>query len=318
MTIVWGLIDDRTGHMGQVLGLVSRLGQPFVLKRLDYNRFAKLPATLMGANLLSVTGPSREAITAPWPDIVVAAGRRTLPILRYIKRKSPSTKTIYLMWPEVQKGIDLIAVPEHDEAPKRDNAIVTLGPMHAVTTETLAKAREVWGKQFAHLPRPYVMLSLGGGTGHGDYSAADWREVIQRSIRLAGSGSLLITTSRRTPPEALNMLEPLLQLPHILHRFDRDKDNPYLGFLASADAVVVTGDSLNMCAEACVAGKPTYIYASDKVAPPKHQRMHQNLYARGMARPFDDHATLDWTPKAGLDDVGMVAEEVKKRFPGLF
>lgn len=318
MSNVWGLIDDRTGHTGQVLGLISRLGLPYVLKRLDYNLLAALPASMLGASLLSVNRDHARHIAPPYPALVVAAGRRTLPVLRAIKRRSPATKTIYLMWPELRADIDLIAVPEHDDAPAGANVITTLGPLHAVTTETLAAARSAWGAQFVHLPRPYIMLSLGGATSHGRYSAADWREIIQRSIRLAGHGSLLVTTSRRTPAEALAILEPLLQLPHILHRFDRDKDNPYLGFLACADGIVVTGDSLNMCAEACVSGKPVYIYASENVAPPKHRRLHEALFTRGMARPFDDDARLDWTPNAALDDVEKVAREIKTRFPEVF
>lgn len=318
MPTVWGLIDDRTGHNGQVLGLISRLGLPYVLKRLDYNLLSRLPASLLGSNLLSVAQAHRADIGAPYPALVVAAGRRTLPVLRSIKRRSPQTKTVYLMWPEIRHGIDLIAVPEHDDAPGGPQVIRTLAPLHAVTPETLNAARQAWGPQFAHLPRPYVVLSLGGGTSHGHYTAADWREIIQRSIRLAGHGSLLVTTSRRTPPDALAMIEPLLQLPHILHRFDRDKDNPYLGFLACADAIVVTGDSLNMCAEACVAGVPTFIYASEKVAPPKHRRLHATLYQRGLARPFDHQASLDWKPATPLDDVGRVAEEIHARFPEIF
>lgn len=318
MNHVWGLIDDRTGHTGQVLGLVSRLGLPYVLKRLDYNFLAQLPAPLVGSNLLSVSRDHARHIAPPYPTLVIAAGRRTLPVLRHIKRQSPFTKTVYLMWPEMRAGIDLIAVPEHDDAPTGANVITTLGPLHAVTAETLAAARGAWGAQFTHLPRPYIMLSLGGATSHGRYSATDWREIIQRSIKLAGHGSLLVTTSRRTPPEALAILEPLLQLPHILHRFDRDKDNPYLGFLACADAVVVTGDSLNMCAEACVSGKPVFIYASENVAPPKHRRLHEALFARGMARAFTFDASLDWTPNAALDDVEKVAREIRVRFAEIF
>ena len=39
-----------------------------------------------------------------------------------------------------------------------------------------------------------------------------------------------------------------------------DADNPYLGCLAVADVLVVTGDSESMLAEAAATGKPLYIY----------------------------------------------------------
>lgn len=318
MTTIWGLVDDRTGHTGQVLGVIHKLGVPYALKRLEYNALGMLPARLLGASMLHVDTARSAPLTPPYPPLVIAAGRRTLPVLRAIKKRSPSTKTIYLMWPEVQKDIDLIAVPEHDMPPAGPNIITTLAPLHAVTPETLAAARNVWAANFAHLPRPYVALCLGGRTKQGSYTPHEWREVITRAQALAGHGSLLITTSRRTPKEAFDMCAPLIQSPHYLFQWDRDKDNPYLGILGLADAVVVTGDSLSMCAEACVTGVPVFIYASEQVAPPKHRALHSALYKRGMAHPLDMHASLDWRPAKALDDVGKVAEQIRVRFPEVF
>src|SRR5262249_1170230 len=37
-------------------------------------------------------------------------------------------------------------------------------------------------------------------------------------------------------------------------------DNPYLAFLGLADAIIVTGDSISMLAEACATGKPVHIF----------------------------------------------------------
>ena len=42
--------------------------------------------------------------------------------------------------------------------------------------------------------------------------------------------------------------------PQFIHCWRQGTENPYLGFLALADAVVVTGDSMNMCSEACANG----------------------------------------------------------------
>ncbi len=317
MTSLWGLIDDRTGHTGQVLGVITRLGLPYTLKRLEYNAFSLLPSVILGASLLAIHRNS-ASLQPPFPPLVIAAGRRTLPVLRYIKRHSPATKTVYLMRPESMQGIDLAVVPEHDAMPAGAHVITSLAPLHAVTPATLAAAKREWAPKFSHLPKPWVTLCMGGGTKRGRYSAAEWRDVIQRAIALAGAGSLLITTSRRTPPEAIDLLAPLLQMPHVLHRWDTDKDNPYLGMLAVADGIVVTGDSLSMCAEACVAGVPVFIYASSNVAPPKHQLLHRTLYDRGLAHPLNNASHLDWHPAGAHDDVGNVAREIRQRFPEIF
>ncbi len=319
MTTIWGLVDDRTGHTGQVLGVIAQLGAPYLLKRLEYNGFASLPSALLGASLTGIDKSRSAPILAPFPPLVIAAGRRTVPVLRYIKKRSPSTRTVYLMWPEVTEGIDLIAVPEHDKVGDRKNVITTLAPLHAVTTEALTTARESWAPQFAHLPHPQIALNIGGDTKQGHYSSNDWSDLLRRALALAGRGSLLITTSRRTPAQALEVMTPLLaNVPHLIHQWDKDKDNPYLGLLACADGIIVTGDSLSMCAEACVADKPIFIYANPGVTPKKHQQLHTVLYERGIARPLDEHANLDWQPSSPLDDTRIVASEIKRRFPEVF
>ena len=319
MTTIWGLVDDRTGHTGQVLGVIAQLGVPYLLKRLEYNGLAALPSFILGASLAGIDKQQSAPLAAPFPPLVIAAGRRTVPALRYIKKHSPTTRTVYLMWPEVTDGIDLIAAPAHDKVGERSNVITTLAPLHAVTTEALAAARTAWTPQFAHLPRPHIALNIGGDTKQGQYSRSDWSDLLRRAMALAGRGSLLITTSRRTPAQALATMAPLLaNMPHLMHQWDKDKDNPYLGLLACADGIIVTGDSLSMCAEACVADKPVFIYANASVAPKKHQDLHAALYERGIARPLDETAHLDWQPSAPLEDTRLLANEIKRRFPEAF
>lgn len=310
---VWGLVDDRTGHTGQVLGVIAKLGVPYSLKPLQYNRLVHLPTFLLPSNFLMLKKNSRPK--APWPDLVIAAGRRTAPILRAIKRRSPSTVTVYLMWPGSARGIDLIAAPEHDDPPNAKNVVRTLMPLHAVTPETLVAARDAWAEQFKHLSRPYVTLAIGGNTKHGAYTADDWQRLIEQAQALVGSGSLLITTSRRTPREAIDIIRSHITVPHLLHRWDTAKDNPYLGMLGAADGIVVTGDSLSMCAEACVSGKPVYVFAPKSVIPAKHARLHTTLAERDLVRLLEDGASLTWKPAAPLDETGMVAAEIRKRFP---
>lgn len=315
---VWALVDDRTGHTGQVLGVLGRLSLPYQLKRLEFNWLGRhAPNALLGASLLGLNRRRSAPLAAPWPKLVIAAGRRTVPVLRYIKKKSPSTVTVYLMWPGSTRGLDLIAAPQHDAPPPLPNVITTLAPLHAVTPQTLESARNAWAAQWAHLPRPFVFLSLGGSTKHGEYSARHWREVIEGAQTLAGNGSLLITTSRRTPASAIALAETLVTIPHVLYRWDSGKDNPYLGMLGNADMVVVTGDSLSMSTEACVSGKPVYIYAPETIIPKKHKALHAALFAREMAKPLSQ-TPIHWQPADALDEAATVASEIRTRFPFLF
>lgn len=318
MSTVWGLIDDRVGHKGQVLGVINRLAIPFVLKRLEYNSLQHLPAVVQGASLIALDKESRARLAPPYPPLVIAAGRRTLPVLRYIKQQSPATRTVYLMRAEVSRDIDLMVVPEHDNVAPAPNIITTLAPLHAVTPAVLEAARREWTPKFADLPKPHIALCMGGDTKRGSYHASQWHELLNYAMAIAAHGSLLITSSRRTPRAAMDMCAPLIHVPHLFHRWDTDKDNPYLGMIACADAIIVTGDSLSMCAEACTAGKPVFIYAAENVASPKHQKLHQALYDRRLAYPLNLGARMDWRPSGALDDVNYVASEIRKRFADVF
>ncbi len=74
---------------------------------------------------------------------------------------------------------------------------------------------------------------------------------------------MFVTTSRRTPKDAAAALADALPEAAYVFRWSartRPDENPYLGYLALADAFVVTGESASMLAEACATGKPTYIY----------------------------------------------------------
>lgn len=90
MTTIWGLIDDRTGHTGQVLGVIGKLGVPYVLKRLEYNALGNLlPPSLLGATMMQLNKEMSAPLEPPYPPLVIASGRRTLPVLRAIKKASP-------------------------------------------------------------------------------------------------------------------------------------------------------------------------------------------------------------------------------------
>jgi hypothetical protein len=78
-----------------------------------------------------------------------------------------------------------------------------------------------------------------------------------------GAGSLYITTSRRTQPEAADALQAALPPNATLFRWQADTqpgDNPYLGLLAHADRFVVTGDSVSMMVEVARLGRPLAIF----------------------------------------------------------
>ena len=130
-------------------------------------------------------------------------------------------------------------------------------------------------------------------------------------------GSLMVSTSRRTNPITMQMLSASLEGEIKIFNWHQDKDrNPYLGYLALSDAVIVTGDSMSMCTEACSTGRPVFIYAPVGMTAEKHDRLHRRLFEYGAARPFPKDSfpetLLNWTYQP-INDATLVSNEIRKR-----
>jgi mitochondrial fission protein ELM1 len=141
-----------------------------------------------------------------------------------------------------------------------------------VRPASLAQARERWSEPLERAPRPRIALLVGGNSPHYRLTPEHARAMAHEVMAMAreAGGSVLATTSRRTPDDAARALEEAL--PDAAHFFrwtpERSADeNPYLGYVAGADAFVVTGESASMLAEACATGKPVFFYEIPRGVP---------------------------------------------------
>ena len=108
-----------------------------------------------------------------------------------------------------------------------------------------------------------MTVAIGGNSGPYTLDRKAAERLARQASALANSfgGSLLVTTSARTPPHAVEALERSLTAPAYIYRWKRHaKENPYFAFLGLADSIVVTGDSMSMLTEACATRKPVYIF----------------------------------------------------------
>ncbi|MGE5475196.1 MAG: mitochondrial fission ELM1 family protein [Bacteroidales bacterium] len=316
---VWVLADDRAGNVGQCLGVAEALGRPFEVKQIRYGRLARLPNLLRGASLVGLDGASRAALTPPWPRLVIAAGRRTAPVARWLKRRC-GAKLVQIMdpGPGGRGDFDLIAVPRHDgKGLDRANVLPVTGAPHRVNDAKLAEAAASWRERFAHLPRPWIGLIVGGTTKNREFTAEMARILGERvgALAAASGGSVLVTTSRRTGEAAETALLAALPEPRFVHSWRAGGDNPYFGFLALADALVVTGDSVSMACEACASPAPVYLFAPAELVVGKHARLHADLYARGLARPLADGTRLEAWSHPPLNAAADIAAAIRKLCP---
>jgi mitochondrial fission protein ELM1 len=295
---MWLLTDDRPGNAAQVLGVAEALGLAYVRKEIRYTALGKLPNIVRASTLMGVTDDTAAQLGAPWPDLVISAGRRTAPVARWIRKVADKpVRLVHIMNPGVAGAadFDLIAVPNHDcEKPDGDasNVLRITGAPHRFSAARLAAEAEEWESKLAHLPRPFIALLVGGATRQRPFPAElakDLGTQVNAMARATG-GSVLLSTSRRTGAEAEIALLAALDTPRHAYLWGQERNNtapnPYGGYLALADMIVVTGDSVSMCSEACAGSSAAYIYAPQGMVAPKHARLHDELYRLGLAKPF--------------------------------
>ncbi len=301
----WVISSGKTGHDVQSLGVAEALGlEPEIVR--------VAPTGLH--RLLAPWGPAAPAddFRPPWPDIAIASSRQTIPYARALRRLSGGkTFTVVLQTPGISpKRFDLVWVPEHDRL-RGGNVITTLTSPHRLTEERLAAEGAAWAPRVADLPRPYVAVLIGGTSGAyrlGPEEAARLGADLAAFSRATGA-SLLVTASRRTGAENMARLRAELDgIPATI--WEAGAENPYFGFMALADAFIVTCDSANMIGEAAFTGKPVYAYRLPGQSK-KFDRFHRGMEAHGAMRWFD--GSLDRWHYPPLDATQRIADAVRAR-----
>ena len=300
---VWVLADPRAGTAAQALGIAERLEVPFRTVPLAWAGLARVP--LPWPTLAGLTAEARAQFAPPWPELVLSAGRRSGPVARWLRQRG--ARTVHSMRPGLcPAGFDLLVIGQHDAPKPAPNILPILGAPHRMSPERLAAARGEWA-ELAALPSPRVALLLGGEVRGEGMNPAAAAELARQAAGFGGS--VLATTSRRTGAAAHGAVAAALQaVPHRLHGWGDAGPNPYPGFLAWAEAVVVTGDSVSMISEALAT--PASVFIAETTKAPRHRALWRSLYAAGQARPLMTPALFPRTP---LDEAARVAAEIHAR-----
>jgi mitochondrial fission protein ELM1 len=302
---VWVLTDDRGGNTTQSVGLAEALGWPYERKALHPGVLSALHNRILGASRAGIRRSRSAALEPPWPDLVIAAGRRTAPVARWIRARSQGhTRLIQLG----RKGgddanrFDLVATPAYCRLFPHPHRVEICAPLHSITPARLAEARERWRDRFASRPSPRIAVLVGGSSGQYRLGAAEASQLAAQTARIARErgGSILATTSRRTARAAVDAFCSELGAEAFVHRAGDPGENPYLGLLAWADAIVATGDSESMLAEAASTGKPLWIHPLPVRTSFRWLRWPRDwILHRALARPTGPRGTP--RPQRGLE-----------------
>jgi mitochondrial fission protein ELM1 len=295
---VWVLETDAAGDNAQLRVLASALGWPTELKPLVFNRLTFVRNPFLGASTVTVDRRRSAPLVPPWPDLILSAGRHSVPVARSVRRRSGGRARLVhlgrlggpLRW------ADLVMAPPQYGVSAGPNTLPIRLPFNRVDPARLADAADRWRPRLAHLPRPWIALLVGGPTMPLGMDVPDMRAIAQQLVERARAtgGSVLATTSRRTPPAVTSTLATEIGSAGILYAWrPNDLDNPYAALLALADELVVTADSAAMLAEACRTGRPV------AVAALPHRPSLRVRVNEWVARTFP-------TPYARLTELGLL------------
>lgn len=238
----------------------------------------------------------------PFPDLIIACGRRTAPVAAAFRRKADGrTLAVQILGPRMPLTcFDLVIAPAHDGL-SGPNVMPIDGAPHDITPALLAELRAQAGGS-ADVRRPLVAVVLGRVPSVAmPKLSADLAALAKRY-----EATLWICTSRRTDPGVHDLLRRELSGDGHLIAADRAH---YLRCLAFADYVLVGADSVSMTCEAVACGKPVLSMDLGPL-PRKLGDFHRRMREKGVLRQFSGNLE-DFTPHRP-DDLGRVVAAIER------
>lgn len=267
----------------------------------------------------------------PWPEVLITAGYRSARIASAMKKAGAPTFCIHLEHPHSSfKAFDLILIPEHDRL-NRSNAqdpkvlrynfnLSRISREQARRTSQSLEARQLR----LTLKKPRITALIGGNNKAYQLDAKRAREIAKQLVRAKqlNDGSLLVTTSPRTPPAAAAEVKRIIEKEGgIVWTSSEDGPNPYLTYLCVANKIIVTWDSSSMIADACTTGKSISLMPLpikkwgwfSKQKATKFERMHERLLQENIAGIFDEKLERHGNrPMHELERIApLIAEKLK-------
>ena len=285
--------DARPGHFRQSEGLAAALARRRAVRvrRLEVRPRPVLNGTLLRWLVRAHVPPSLLLRLACGigpsaigrPDLIVSAGSDTL-AANVLAHRLTGAPNVFIGTIRDLAEDDFAAVlttfPSHASRPRH----VLAAKPTLVDPDRLPKPRPI--ASAADLADASLGVLVGGPTPSHRWSEADWRAVAELLTAVAGTGTRLrITTSRRTPPEAVMALEALaatgaVETLAIFGRTPAVGLDPFFG----ADALLVTDDSATMVFEAVAARRPVVTIAPAERRPTRDDEAFDHLMTQGLIR----------------------------------
>lgn len=250
--LVWALTTGRVGDDAQVMVAAEATGGDVKTIDIRFNRWREAPNNLMGASLRSVVDTSE--LSAPWPDIVIGAGRRSVPAAMWIKEQSGGmARLIRLGRPRAPlHWFDLVITTPQYGLPKAANVMHISLPLMASPIEQAFQR--------------HAVVAVFGGDSWTCRVTPKFAQAFAGRLEAKGQqlkAQTKVSTSPRTPSMVALALIDALSPSVETHLWRAGESGPYRSWLGQARACLVTGDSVSGITDAIMTGSPVTI-----VTPP--------------------------------------------------
>ena len=153
---VWLMMGQKAGDNSQVLALAEAVGWPFEIKRFTYKPYELVTNVTIGVTLAGIDQEHSSVLEAPWPDLILSAGRRNEPACRWVKEQAAKQgKRVRIVhvgrpWARIEH-FDLIVTTPQYRLPVRPNVLHNKTPLHRITKERLDREAALWAPRLEHL-----------------------------------------------------------------------------------------------------------------------------------------------------------------------
>lgn len=307
------LTDGKVGHLRQSEGLAKLIRQQLDSRGIKTNLFVqevKFRSLLAGfiLNLRAIFCGKyqyqgilrylRQALTKEsWqglinfkPDFIISAGS-AVSAINYFLAKENQAKSIVLMRPGILSAakFNLVIIPEHDRLGKGKNVVETAGALNLIDAPYLRQKSE--GLKNARLLKGSVGnfcigVLIGGNSKKFSISpeaVIGLAKEIKRSAEELNA-DILISTSRRTSPEAVEALKNefnnYLRCKLLIIANERNHPDAVGGILGLSNIIISSPESISMVSEAISAEKYVFVFKAQNLSK-KHQRFLKNCQSKG-------------------------------------
>ncbi len=260
--VIWVLEGARVGDNAQAQALARAVGGKIVVKSLVHNFFHALPNVMLGATAATLKREAAVQLRPPWPDVVVAVGKRSAPVALWIKQQSGNlTRVVHIGRPRAALArFDLVISTPQYGLPAASNVLELQLPM-SQPVPVAAEDVSVWRDTWLTLPRPWLVAAVGGAKFPQRLGMVELRRFGRalNDLASAQAGSVLLFDSPRSRKDALGVVSGELTVPVWRSDGVATQRDAYQAALAVGEAFVVTSDSASMIAEMIETARPVHV-----------------------------------------------------------